>query len=368
MIRNFRFAALAAILLALNVGESNAGPVNSLVGVNFQPYIGAWTGNPLAPPYFNSYTYNDVLGDLQVVKNAGFTSIKTYGIGTSPFSEQPGGTLDSNQFNVAAAHALGLSVYLGANLQFDGNTLNVARTHLEIDRALQQALANPGTVKQLIIGNESIGKNGVTVADMVDLMNYAKSVRTAAGFTATTLPVTTVQEWGVLAGVANQALNQAAEGIIYANIYPFFDAGTTIDTAITQFDADFNALRSALDGFGLSSLQIGIGETGWAKAGTNAVNPQGIPSIANAQKYFADYATHATVQSFMFEAFDEPWKANPTTEPNSVEPHFGLLNRFGVGSPAPAPEPSTLVLAGVGAFGVLVAARRQSGKGKAESR
>jgi hypothetical protein len=51
--------------------------------------------------------------------------------------------------------------------------------------------------------------NGVTVADMVSLMDYAKTQRSASGFTAATLPVTTVQQWGVLAGPANEALSDA---------------------------------------------------------------------------------------------------------------------------------------------------------------
>ena len=112
MIRYRCFVAFCAIICGLSAGLSSAGPINPLVGVNFQPYLGAWSGNPLMTPFFNSYTYNDVLGDLQVVKNAGYMSIKTFGVGTSPFSEQPGGTLDSNQFNVPAAHALGLTVQL----------------------------------------------------------------------------------------------------------------------------------------------------------------------------------------------------------------------------------------------------------------
>jgi hypothetical protein len=74
-----------ALLLAVSVllaSPARADTINPLVGVNFQPYIGAWSGNPLAPPLFNSYTYDDVLADLQTVQARGFASIKTYGVGT----------------------------------------------------------------------------------------------------------------------------------------------------------------------------------------------------------------------------------------------------------------------------------------------
>jgi exo-beta-1,3-glucanase (GH17 family) len=308
--------------------------INPLVGVNFQPYIGAWSGNPLAPPLFNSYTYDDVLADLQTVKARGFASIKTYGVGTSPYSGN-GKNLDSNQHNVKAANALGLNVYLGANLQFADGRLDVVRTKMEIDLAISQAAAYPGSVKALIVGNESIGVSGMTVADMVSLMDYAKTQRTAAGFTAATLPVTTVQQWGVLAGPANRALSQAAEGAIYANIYPFFDANTSIDNAIAQFHTDYDALRTALNGFGLGSLPIAVGETGWATAGENPTNTIGMPTTANALRYFNDYVAQVTASTFFFEAFDEPWKANPQTAPKSVEPHFGLPRSGLVGSPGP---------------------------------
>lgn len=347
---------LFATLFFASVAAANAGPV----GVSFQPYIGAWQGNPLAPPLFNSYTYNDVLADLQTVKQH-FTTIKTYGVGTSFYSDKPGGTLDSNQYNVPAAAALGMKVHLGAALQFDGVVLNVQRTQLEIDRAIQQAKDHPGTVLSVIVGNETIGTNGVTVQNVVDLMSYAKTARTNAGFSTATLPITTAERWGVLAGPEHKALSETAEGQVFANIYPFFDANTSIENAIMQFEADYNSLRNSLNGFGLSGLKIVVGETGWATAGTNTANTLGIPNLANAEKYFNDYVAWATannVETYLFEAFDEPWKGNPITDPQSVEPHFGL--RFIDGSPkfnlsAAVPEASSLVLLGtVAAAGLVI--------------
>jgi hypothetical protein len=60
--------------------------------------------------------------------------LPTYGVGTSPFSGT-GNNLDSNQYNVQAANALGLGVYLGANLQFANGGLDLVRTKMEIDLA-----------------------------------------------------------------------------------------------------------------------------------------------------------------------------------------------------------------------------------------
>lgn len=360
--RSHMFHKLLIALAAMSfVLSAQAGPV----GVSFQPYTGSWSGNPPFPPLFNSYTYENVLSDLQTVKQH-FSAIKTYGVGTSFYSDKPGGTLDSNQYNVPAAAALGMKVHLGAALQFDGTVLNVDRTHLEIDRAIQQAKSHPGTVLSLIVGNETIGTNGVTVQNMVDLMNYAKTSRTNQGFNAATLPITTAERWGVLAGPEHKALSETAESRIFANIYPFFDLNTPIENAITQFEADYNSLRNSLNSFGLSGLEIYVGETGWATAGTNTANALGIPNLANAEKYYNDYVAWATahnVQTFLFEAFDEPWKANPTTDPQSVEPHFGLrfvdgTPKFDLGSEA-IPEANSLALLAVAAAGIFWRARKR---------
>jgi hypothetical protein len=137
-VSRFSSAFLVAAIAILLASPAHGDTINSLVGVNFQPYIGAWSGSPLVPPLFNSYTYADVLADLQTVKARGFRSIKTYGVGTSPFSGN-GNNLDSNQYNVQAANALGLGVYLGVNLQFANGGLDLLRTKMEIELAIKQA-------------------------------------------------------------------------------------------------------------------------------------------------------------------------------------------------------------------------------------
>src|SRR5262249_22931220 len=140
-----------------------------------------------------------------------------------------------------------------------------------------------------------------------------------------------------------------------------------IDNALAQFHPDYDALRTALNGCGLGSLLIAVGETGWATAGTNPTNVPGTPSTANALRYFNDYVAQVTASTFFFEAVDEPWKANPQTDPQSVEPHFAVARSGLVGSPgppSPAPEPPSLVMAGLGpgVLGVMrsTMARRES--------
>src|SRR5262249_17083035 len=98
-----------------------------------------------------------------------------------------------------------------------------------------------------------------------------------------------------------------------------------------QFQSDYGALRAALDSFGLTGLPIAIGETGWATAGTNPTNSPGTPNIANALRYFHDYAAQGTASTLFFETFDEPWQAHP---PDHRPPPPVLQ---GLAPPVPAP-------------------------------
>ena len=76
-------------------------------------------------------------------------------------------------------------------------------------------------------------------------------------------------------------------------------------------------------------LPIVIGETGWPSDGNP--NPEAVPSLENAQRYFCDvlaWSIAKNIPLFYFEAFDENWKEDGYA---NVEKHWGLW--YADGSP-----------------------------------
>jgi len=71
---------------------------------------------------------------------------------------------------------------------------------------------------------------------------------------------------------------------------------------------------------------------------TNPTNSLGTPNTANAPTYFNDYVAQVTASTFFFEAFDEPWKANPqSSSRTSACPARGSARPR---RPLPLPPPS----------------------------
>jgi exo-beta-1,3-glucanase (GH17 family) len=309
---------------------SNLNSPNAQVCIGFQPFVGDCTGT--TPPPWCGYSLNDVKILLTTLKNAGYTTIRTFGSG--PWSGGTAGFQRSNIWNVQAASEVGgVKVWNCAALNKEDDSIS----NQQIDAAIDQAKTYPGVVLGIIIGVEPIGLEGYTVAEVVKFMNYAKQKRDAAGFTSSTLPITTSEQLGVLAGAAHKGVVQASEGVIFANYYPVLACGITIDTAISDPDWGFNAkyqgLRKQINSYDLTDLVIHVGETGWPSAGT-IPTPSGctsgvpIASSTNQEKYLQEMGTWASNQNskikvFMFEAFNELWKGN--CDKSSIDSNWGLL-------------------------------------------
>jgi exo-beta-1,3-glucanase (GH17 family) len=324
----------------------------SIYGIDFQPYVGPWVGD--GPVFFNAYTLDQVKQLLKPVAEH-FSLIATYGQGTFVWQGLPK-VQDANMLNVQAASAAGLKVSAGCFQQGadkNSDTINVEWTKTEIDYAIQQAKTYNNVV-DLVIGNECIwGPNSAQA--IIDLIGYAKSKR--APLTAAALPITTRQEWGVLAGVDNTspnyatmrqkllALMAACESHVYGNMYAYFDKDIAGKVGQNPTQASFtqavtasmtnqlSAWRKAFSNQNIG-LEIRIGETGWPTQGSQPGQPNAfLASTRNAQWYYAamkDWANSNGVKTVFFGAYDEPWKG-PADGSNS-EAFFGIWKANGTAS------------------------------------
>jgi len=328
-------------------------PLADIYGIAFQPYVGRW--NAGGAVLFNTYTLDQVTQLLTPAAQQ-FSLIATYGQGTFVWQNNPI-VQDANRLNIQAAKAVGLKVAAGCYQQGvdPGNdSINVEWTKAEIDYAIQQA-TQFGNVVELIIGNECLWGPNSTQA-IIQLINYAKSKRTASGFTPETLPITTRQRWDVLGGVNNTSPNyapmqqallqllQACEGFVYANMYAYFDPnianqiGTNSSQAgftqavTTSMNNTLTALKTTFSSQHLTT-EIRIGETGWATQGAQPAQPDAfLATVQNAQWYIeaiAHWSASNTIKTILFEAYDEPWKAQDSI---NSEAHFGIWQAIGTSS------------------------------------
>lgn len=319
----------------------------SIYGIAFEPYVGPWLAD--GPVYFNAYTLEQVKTLLKPVAEH-FALITTYGQGTFVWQNMPM-IQDSNKFNVQAASTAGIKVSAGCYQQGanqDTDTINVAWTKTEVDYAIEQAKMYNNTVVDLVIGNECIWGPNSTQA-IIDLINYAKIKR--APLTAAQLPITTRQEWGMLAGVDNPnnplrakllELLAACESQIYGTMYAYFDKNiadkigqnptqASFTAAVTaSMNGTLSAFKKAFTDQGIG-LEIRIGETGWPTQGSQKNQPnEFLANVRNAQWYYeamVDWSDANNVKTVIFEAYDEPWKG--WKDGTNSEAFFGIWKANG---------------------------------------
>lgn len=216
-------------------------------------------------------------------------------------------------FKSAAKYNLDLTIGLWVNENnktFDrqlGNLMTVlsdrATTHSQKER-----------LKAVVVGNEAIYRNEVTIPELATYIRTARSQLTAVG-----LPDVLITTSDIPSSFENPLLVKEIDFLL-PNLHVFFD-GMDIAQAPGQLWSRFDHLQQMANG-----KQVVIGETGWPSAGNPWGNHSaGIPTEANA-KYllntFLCEANRRKLDYFYFDAFDAYWKM-PSSE--EEEYHWGLM-------------------------------------------
>ena len=200
----------------------------------------------------------------------------------------------------AIAGELGLTVTLGAWIDKD-NT----RNDREIAAALDLARHNPN-VTRLVVGNETVFRHELTVADLIKIVRRVKQ--------DSPVPVATAENWHTF--IEHPELGDAVDQI-FAHIIPYWEGGPK-ETAVEDSLAIYERLRAKFPG-----KTIVIGELGWPSAGRNF--EEAMPGPMTQAMVLRDFVARANALGIDYnivEAIDQPEKLFE----GNVGPYWGILN------------------------------------------
>jgi exo-beta-1,3-glucanase (GH17 family) len=197
---------------------------------------------------------------------------------------------------------------------YDDATLEANRRANEeqIGRLIALANANPETVFAVSIGNEASVEWTDHLVPVDRLIGYAEEVRAA-----TKQPVTFCENY--LPWTTKLAPLAEELDFLSVHTYPVWEF-QSIDDALAYTKQNYHDVAGRYP-----DQPVVITEAGW----TTASNGRGIePENASEElqdRYYEElmeWVTEERILTFVFEAFDEPWKGSP--DPLEPEKHWGL--------------------------------------------
>jgi len=286
------------------------------IGINYGPFH----RDGQRPDAAVEIPEEQVVEDLRIVAAAGFRQVRTYGV--------------DNGLNriVPLAHRYfpELRIFVGVyvcGLNHD-DLGNPRSTRSQMDEAIRLANGYPN-VAGIVVGNECLTGEPeacplpVPVGQLIDDLNYVKrglnpDARKAVRVTSALSMVAAVREYALQG-------RRVAEhcDVLMVNIHPFFAPAAVEQAVHSNLDGSYRRLTEL---YSQTGKPIIVGETGWPSAGSP--NGPAVPGLENQKKFTRDlfrYARSKAVGVFVFEMFDEPWKA----EAGGVGPHWGLFDTHG---------------------------------------
>ena len=319
---------VAAGLVMLGVGETCSYAAPGFVGVNYGPYHkpGQTPDRPDDPPITDAQYREDL---SKIVQKFGY--IRTYGtekrvLGLVPFIAQ---------------NYPHLNVYLGI---YESSKWRGA-TEEQMTKAIELANKYPNIVEYVIVGNECLDQDfaegAVSVEQLIADINKVKQsvpanvkVTTCLGFHSGLNPQK--MEDGspnpyYRAGkdYGKRIMKESRADSLMFTVYPFYGKLPVEEgKKNTKYWYDY-AIANVANG-----KPVLLGEVGWPSDATlfkpdqTHDNGKAVPSVENEKIYTTDMVNAVKDgqigSTFLFEAFDEPWKKG-----SQWEAHWGLWDQNG---------------------------------------
>jgi exo-beta-1,3-glucanase (GH17 family) len=202
---------------------------------------------------------------------------------------------------IAARH--GLKVIQGLWLSGHAD-----RNEVQIETAVALSRRYPGTIRALVVGNETLLRGEMSGDDVANIIRKVKA--------QVSVPVTYADVWEFW--LRNPQVAAAAD-FITIHILPYWeDFPIPAAQAAAHVDAIRKRVAAAFPG-----KEVLIGEVGWPSAGR--MREGALPSPANQARVIQDVLSLAARENFhvnLIEAYDQPWKR---ALEGTVGGHWGLI-------------------------------------------
>ena len=190
--------------------------------------------------------------------------------------------------------------------------INTLRNAAELRRGIELARQFDGIVVAVNVGNEALVEWNDHMVLLENVIAYVRQVQAAID-----QPVTVADNyvWWMREG----APLAAVVDFVGVHTYPQWEE-KTIDEALSYTIENIDGVRAALPG-----KTIAILEAGWASVAIEFGDRANEADQARYYRQLESWASATNTTTFFFEAFDEPWKGDPTTS-LTAEKNFGLFN------------------------------------------
>lgn len=190
--------------------------------------------------------------------------------------------------------------------------INTLRNAAELRRGIELARQFDGIVVAVNVGNEALVEWNDHMVLLENVIAYVRQVQAAID-----QPVTVADNyvWWMREG----APLAAVVDFVGVHTYPQWEE-KTIDEALSYTIENIDGVRAALPG-----KTIAILEAGWASVAIEFGDRANEADQARYYRELESWASATNTTTFFFEAFDEPWKGDPTTT-LTAEKNFGLFN------------------------------------------
>jgi exo-beta-1,3-glucanase (GH17 family)/cellulose synthase/poly-beta-1,6-N-acetylglucosamine synthase-like glycosyltransferase len=234
-------------------------------------------------------TEEEIEADLKLLANT-TNAVRTY-------------TVEGVQAKIPAlARKHGINVTLGAWLSED-----LEENDKQIEAVIRLARENYRNVIRVIVGNEVILRNDITVKQ---LSGYLDRVRKALN-----VPVSTAEPWHIW--IKNPELVDHVD-FIGTHMLPYWE-GIHVDRAV-----DFVIEHVAMLENTFPATPVVIAEVGWPSNGR--IRRQAVASLANEATFLRRFIEQAEKLGYIYyvmEAFDQPWKR---TNEGAVGAYWGVYD------------------------------------------